>query len=174
MTDHQDGWWSFTVTVPSDLCGSYYIMPAETVPDEIVEGLSAEDSSDEEPACADSPSTTAVKASPHHDPHQHIDFRARWKALMKLMVVDPCAHVPPLRSLRSSRSTPGTNHSYYAKSSGIVRLNDALPEPGWNTVNVSAAPIDNTAARFTPPLHMAPVVRIFPGQTRVGENSWRQ
>ncbi|MGX6968339.1 hypothetical protein [uncultured Corynebacterium sp.] len=37
MTDHHDGWWSFTVTVPSDLCGSYYIMPAEAVPDEVVE-----------------------------------------------------------------------------------------------------------------------------------------
>lgn len=103
MTDHHDGWWSFTVTVPSDLCGSYYIMPAETVPDEVVE---------------DSPS-----------PHHHIDFRARWKALMTLMVVDPHAQIQPLRSLRSSHSSADTDHSPHAKSSGIVRLDDALPEP---------------------------------------------
>ncbi|MGV0349048.1 alpha/beta hydrolase-fold protein [Corynebacterium sp. 23_3061] len=123
MTDHHDGWWSFTVTVPSDLCGSYYIMPAETVPDEIVE------------------------TPRHHDPHQRIDFRARWKALMKLMVVDPYAQIPPLWS---SCSASGTDHFYSAKSSGIVQLDDALPEPGWGAVDVSEASTNNTMAQFTP------------------------
>lgn len=124
MTDHHDGWWSFTVTVPSDLCGSYYIMPAETVPDEVVE---------------DSPS-----------PHHYIDFRARWKALMTLMVVDPHAQIQPLRSLRSSHSSADTDHSPHAKSSGIVRLDDALPEPGWDAVKPSETLADNTTAGFTP------------------------
>lgn len=123
MMDHHDGWWSFTVTAPSDLCGSYYIMPAETVPDEIVE------------------------TPRQHDPHQHIDFRARWKALMKLMVVDPHAQIPPLRA---SSSPPGPDHSYRAKSSGIVRLDDALPEPGWDPVDIFEASADNTMPQFTP------------------------
>ena len=126
MTDHHGGWWSFTVTVPSDLCGSYYIMPAEAVPDEIVE------------------------TPRHDDPHQQIDFRARWKALMKLMVVDPHAQIPPLLSLRSSCSAPGIDYSCHAKSSGIVRLDGALPEPGWDTANTSEVPADTTTTGFTP------------------------
>lgn len=126
MTDHHDGWWSFTVTAPSDLCGSYYIIPAEAVPDEIVE------------------------TPRHDDPDQQIDFRARWKALMTLMVVDPRAQIPPLRSRRSSHPAPDTDHRYHVKSSGIVRLDDALPEPGWDAVDISDAPADNTTAGFTP------------------------
>ena len=98
-------------------------MPAETVPDEI------------------------MVTSPHHDPHQHIDFRARWKALMKLMVVDPLAQIPPLRSSWSSR---GTDHSSRAKSSGIVRLDNALPEPGWDAMDVPKAPAESTPAGFIP------------------------
>ena len=69
---------------------------------------------------------------------------------MTLMVIDPRAQIPPLRSGRSSQPSPDTDHSYRAKSSGIVRLDDALPEPGWDTANTSDAPAGTTTAGFTP------------------------